>query len=205
MVYWVTGLGPGLQDYRVARLRQSKTMGGRGRFTMAINHGVPWVPWVPVAVAHGQGLWPSPHRGRPSLMAVARGRGPWPWSVAVGRGRRRTVADRGLVRAGSSSGAGLRGKPNLPGAGLSQNVRFRAEGRFIQGPVLKQGPVYRQKGSVQGQFCFKHPNPEKIMEKPSLLATEHAKKATSHLLLCWRLVHLVHRAEERNPCIGCIY
>ena len=28
--------------------------------------------------------------------------------------------------------------------------------------------------------------------------------ARSHLLLCWRLVHLVHRAEERNPCIGCI-
>ena len=28
--------------------------------------------------------------------------------------------------------------------------------------------------------------------------------ARSHLLLRWRLVHLVHRAEERNPCIGCI-
>ena len=29
--------------------------------------------------------------------------------------------------------------------------------------------------------------------------------ATSHLLLCWRLLHLVHRAEASNPCIGCIY
>ena len=77
----------------------------------------------------------------PQVVAVAE---PWPTVVvAVGRGRRRTVADRGLVWAGSSSGAGLRGKPHPPGAGLSQKARFRAEGQFSQGPVLKRGPVYQ--------------------------------------------------------------
>ena len=56
----------------------------------------------------------------------------------------------GPVWAGSSLGAGLQGKPNPPGAALSQNARFRAEGQFSQGPVLKQGLVYQKKGPSPG-------------------------------------------------------
>jgi len=41
-----------------------------------------------------------------------------------------------------------RGKPTPPGAGLSQNAWVSIEGWFSQGPVLKQGPVYRKKGPV---------------------------------------------------------
>ena len=82
------------------------------------------------------------------------------------------MADHGLVWAGSSSGAGLRGKPNPPGAGLSQNARFRAEGWFIQGPVLKQGPVHCKTHAFYKMDGTKH---SKILAFYKMDGTEHCK------------------------------
>ena len=75
-------------------------MGGRGRFTMAINHGVPGVPWVP---------------GVPGVPWVPGSKGPWVPSVPV-LVQFGPVYHRGLVYEGSQIRQGPV-YPKMPGLG----------------------------------------------------------------------------------------